>query len=698
MPHMASSLACPARRLGSIVVITLAAWGLDPPPKSHQKPITETIHGVALTDPYRWLEDQDSPETRAWIEQQMRYTDSYLQALPGRAALHSRLESLMRLDVVTLPQLKNERYFFMRRLARENRMSIILRRGGTGKDEVLVDPNAVSSDQTVSIGLGEISHDGSLLYYTVRQGGQDEVEVRFLDVDKGKLLPDRLERARFFGLALTPDGKGIYYSRLLKEGTKVYYHRIGSEQAQDRFIFSKGTGLVPADDVYLSEEGRYLILVLGYGTSSRTEVRIKNLDKDGPIRGVATGIDAQFRPAVIGDTLYLWTNWKAPNWRLLSVDLKTLDLAQAKEVIPERDIVLNSVSYAGGRIFASFLENVQPRIWMFAADGKPLGEFPRPALGVTGVPVGDWAAKELFFSFSSFTEPGAIYRSDPAGSQRDLWHKVKIPIDTSEMEARQVWYSSKDGTKVPMWLVHKKGLRLDRERPTLLYGYGGFNLSLLPTFDPTAVLWASLGGVYAMPNLRGGGEFGEKWHHAAMYEKKQNTFDDFIGAAEYLEANRYTRPERLAISGGSNGGLLVGALITQRPTLAGAALCAVPLLDMIRFQNFLLGSLWVSEYGSAEDPKQFEYLLKYSPYQHVEKGVRYPAVMFESGDSDTRVAPLHARKMTALLQSATASGRPILLKYDTKTGHSGGKPLAKLIDDAVDANLFLLHQLGVEVK
>lgn len=680
-----------------------AALAVDPAPKTPQKPVTETLHGVSLTDPYRWLEDQRSPETRAWIEEQTAYTGKYLAGLRGRGELRRKLEPLFRTDVMTMPSVAGGRYFFMRRLAGENRMSICMRQGATGEIVTLVRPDEVSADASVSIALSHVSDDGKLMLYTVRQGGEDEVELRFFNVEKRQLLSDRLEHARYFGFALRPDGKGVYYSRLFKEGsrpvgTKILFHATGTAQNSDRIVFSKGTGLLPTDSVGLSEDGRYLVLYLEYGTSARTEVRIKDLSKDGPVIDVTRSTDAQFRPDIIDGRIYLHTNWKAPNWRVIALPASDPKLENAVDVIPEGKLPLGGFNPAGGRLWASYLENVQTKIYEFTPDGRSVKEFALPGAGSASVPVGKWTDKEVFFNFGSFTTPGRSYRVDVATGKRDVWFEPELPIDTSKFTVEQVWYPSKDGTRVPMFVVKKKDLKLDGNRPTLLYGYGGFNVSQVPAFTVGAVLWPELDGVYAVANLRGGGEFGETWHKAAMHEKKQNTFDDFIAAAEYLQKNGYTKPGRLAIQGGSNGGLLVGAAMTQRPELYGAVLCAVPLLDMLRYDKFLLGKFWITEYGTADDPKQFKYLLKYSPYHHVENGVKYPSVMFSSGDSDTRVDPLHARKMTALVQSASASGKPVVLKYDTKAGHSGGKPVDQLIEDAVDHQLFLLNAVGAEIK
>ncbi len=656
------------------------------------------MHGVTINDPYQWLEDQKSPATRAWIEEQIKYTDAFLEKIPGREALRKKLEPMFRTDTYGTPVARNGRYFFMRRLKDENRSSIVLREGAKGKDVVLIAPNDVSADESVSASIMDVSKDGTLLLYGVRQGGEDELEVRFYDVQAKRILPEVVPKARWFGFELHPDKKRVYYSKMTKEGTRVYEHIVGKPVSEDKFIFGKGTGLVPADGCQLSEDGRYLILTTFYGTSSRTEVRFKDLEKDGPIVTVVGDIDAQFRPEIYDGALFMATNWKAPNWRMLRLDLANPKLESAREILPERKSALSATNFAGGRLYAGYLENVQTKVYAFDLNGKPLGEVAAPGVGVMSNPRGEWKSDEAFFTYSSFAVPGSIYRLNVKTGVRELWHQTKIPIDGDSIEVKQVWYTSKDATKVPMWVVYKKGLKLDSNRPTLLTGYGGFNISRTANFTPLAALWAEMGGVYALPNLRGGGEFGEEWHKAAMFGNKQNTFDDFIGAAEWLVANKYTKPARLAVSGGSNGGLLVGAMLTQRPDLVGAVLCSVPLLDMVRYQNTLLGRFWISEYGSAEDPAQFKYLMKYSPYHNVEKGKKYPSVMFSTGDSDTRVDPMHARKMTALVQASSGSERPVLLHYDTKAGHSGGKPVSKQIEDTADEQLFLFHSLGVDVQ
>ncbi len=673
--------------------LPFAAFALDPPPPTEKRPVTDTIHGVAITDNYRWLEDQNSPDTRAWIDAQNRHTESYYASIRGRETVRARLAPFFRQDSVTAPTVRDGRYYFMRRLESETRSSICARTGFSGPVEVLIAPSTISQDESVSIGLMSVSRDGKLLAYFVRKGGEDETEIRFFDIRAKQDLPDRLPRARRFGVDLHPNNKTVFYSILTPEGSRVMRHEMGTAVSADKFIFSKGKGLVPTDGVSLSDDGRFLLLTLNYGTSSRSEVRFMDLSRGFDVVTVAEGIDARFFPTFVDGRLYIRTNWKAPNWRVLRVDPQNPSIEKAQEIIPERQVALGGLTYSGRRLFAGYLENALPRVLQFDAEGKALGELKAPGAGVMSTPAGDWDSSEVFFSFSSFSEPGTTYRLNVANGERDIWHRSKaqprVPI-----EVKQVWYTSKDGTKVPMWLAHRQGLKIDGNRPVFLTGYGGFNLPQLPSFNATAELWAEMDGVYALPNLRGGNEFGEKWHEAGMFGKKQNVFDDFIAAAEWLIANRYTKPARITVSGGSNGGLLVGAMFTQRPDLFGAVLCGVPLLDMIRYQRTLLGRFWVSEYGSAEDAQQFPFLLKYSPYHNVRPGVKYPAVLLHTGDSDTRVDPMHARKMTALLQATVKEGGPILLKYDTKAGHSGGLPVDRQIEETADRLLFALNETG----
>ena len=682
----------------------LAAFGVfaglvaaQAPPPARVDPVTDILHGTKIVDPYRWLEDQSSPETRAWIEAQNRYTQAYYARIQGRDKLHRTLEQLMRHDSYGIPRARSGRYFFSRKRKDENRNSICMRNSLTGQDEVAIDPADIDVDASTTIGFLSLPADGSFLPFRIRRGGADEYEVRILDLKTRAQLPDRLPPARYTGVYVKPDRSGIFYARYDPvRGGGIYYHAMGPNAAGDRQIF--GQGYTPKQIVGMeaSEDDRYLIALVETGVPpSKVEVWYRETAGDAPFRPIVQDVEAEFETYYGGGHVYLRTNWKAPNRRILDVDLKNPARERWREIVPEAEWPIESFSLLGGRLFVGYVENVKTRIKQFDAAGKFLGDFKLPGTGSVFGLSGRWDRDEAFYLYTSFTEPDAVYRASVASGRSEVWYRPPVPVRSDEIEVEQVWYESKDKTRVPMFLVHKKGLTRDGDRPVFLTAYGGFNVSETAGFDEAAAIWSQHDGVFALPNLRGGGEFGEKWHHAGMFEKKQNVFDDFIAAAEWLVANQYTKPARIAILGGSNGGLLMGAALTQRPDLFGAVLCEVPLLDMLRYQKFKVGSFWTTEYGSADDPAQFPYIFKYSPYHHVDKGAKYPAVLFVTGDADTRVDPLHARKMTALVQASTASGKPVLLDYDTKAGHSGGKPLDKLIDDLTNSLSFALAQTGV---
>jgi prolyl oligopeptidase len=677
-------------------ISSLVGGETEGPPKARKDDVKETLHGVQIVDPYRWLEDQNSTETRAWINAERAYTEKFLNRFPGRQAIRKRLSELLKIDEVSVPVACQGRYFFTKRLANQELAVIYVRHGIHGHDEVLVDPHPMSRDQTTSVQLLDVTTDGKLLAYGVRHGGEDEVSIVLLDVDSKKPLSDHLSRARYMGISLKDDKSGFYYSRHGKEGPRVYYHAMGTNPANDVLLFGKGYGPEKIVFASLSENRRHLLFTVLYGAGAqKTEVYYQPAVPNAKIVPIVNDIDARFLPTFAGDRLYLVTNWKAPNQRVLEADLKDLAPTRWREVVPTTQFVINNFTTVGGKLFVNYLEEVKSRIKIIDPDGKPLGDLAMPGIGTVGGVSGRWDGDEAFFSFTSFVVPSTIYRYNVADRSRELWARKNVPISTDRFEVKQVWYDSKDKTRVPMFLIYPKGIKLDGTNPTLLTGYGGFNLSLTPSFSATAALWVESGGVFAMPNLRGGGEFGEEWHRAGMLEKKQVVFDDFVAAAEWLIAKGYTSPPKLAISGGSNGGLLVGAALTQRPDLFAAVVCSVPLLDMLRYQNFLVARFWVPEYGSAEDARQFSVLRAYSPYHNVKAGTKYPAVMFVTGDSDTRVAPLHARKMCALLQAANGSDKPILLHYDTEFGHSGGKPINKEISDQADIFSFIFRELSV---
>ncbi len=688
----------------ALCVLLLAALGAaqnptttpSAPPPTRADNVKEVLHGVEVVDPYRWLEDQNAPETRAWIDAQNVYTRAKLDPLPGRDALRERMTTLLKIDSVGTPIAQNGRYFFSKRLATQDQAVLYLRKGIAGNDEVLIDPNTMSADHTVSAGFLDVSEDGTLAAYSIRQGGADEITPRLFDVESRKDLPDALPKGRYFGLSLMPDKSGVYYTLGTPQGPRVYWHKLGAEVAADKEVFGQGYGpeIIIGSDV--SENGHYLLLHVVHGSAAdQTEIFVQDLRAHGVVTPVINSVAARFIGQFAGDLLIVHTNWKAPKSRILAVDLKNPSQDHWREVVPEGDAVIEGASAVGGLLGVYYTKNASSVVKLFDLDGKLVREVPLPAIGSVSGFSGRWNRNEAFYSFTSFHIPTTIFRYDVTTGAQQVWAKLNVPIDTEKFEVKQVWYTSKDGTKVPMFLVYAKGTKLDGANPTLLTGYGGFNASETPVYSSTAAAWVLGGGVYAVANLRGGGEFGEEWHKAGMLGKKQNVFDDFIAAAEWLIQNRYTQSSRLAIIGGSNGGLLVGAALTQRPELFGAVVCLFPLLDMLRYQNFLVARFWVPEYGSAENAEQFKYLYAYSPYQNVKPGTKYPAVLFVTGDSDTRVAPLHARKMAARMQAAMGSGKPVLLLYDTKAGHSGGTPVGKQIDNLVDYFSFLYWQLGV---
>ena len=665
------------------------------PPQARVDNVTDTYGTTVVADPYRWLEDQKSPETRAWIDAEDACTDAALSKIPGRDAIAQRLTDLYHNDEYSLPIERAGRYFFTKRTAGQDLSLIYMRTGRTGLDEVIVDPLTWSKDHSVSATLDAVSRDGTLVFYGRREGGQDETTLHVLDLKTHRDLPDVLPSANYFAVMPTPDDRGVYYAKATPDGPRAYFHAMGADPAQDQMIFGKDLGKDKILTVDLSDDGAYLAYTVIYGSGSeKSALYLQNVKDHGPIVTVVDDINSQFYEALAGHTLYIQTNWNAPRWHVYATELAAPSRDRWREVLPETDATLDGFAPVGGKLVAEYLHNATSEIDVFDADGKNEKPLALPSLGTATI-TGRWESSQLFYAFTSFNYPTTNFVYDLATSKSAIWSKLSVPMDPSAFETRQVWYESKDGTRVSMFLFYKKGLKLDGENPVLLTGYGGFDVNRTPAYAPMQIVWAEHGGVLALPNLRGGGEYGEQWHKAGMLDKKQNVFDDFLAAAEYLIANKYTNSSKLAIIGGSNGGLLVGAAMTQRPDLFRAVVCAYPLLDMLRYQKFMDGPYWVPEYGSSDNPKQFEYLYKYSPYANVKPGEKYPATLFITGDGDTRVAPLHARKMTARLQAATASDRPILLLYDTKSGHSGGRPITKIIEENQNILSFLFWQLGV---
>ena len=672
---------------------------LPPPPRTRVKVVIDRMHGVDIPDPYRWLEDQKSPETRAWIAEQNAYTRTFLDGIPGRERLRSQLEGLSRVDTQGAPDVRGRRYFFRRRSADQEQNVIVVRDGLRGDERVLVDPATMSADGSVSVFMQGVAQDGRILAWSKRVGGQDEAEVLFLDVETGKLLADRLPPGVYYSVFVLPNKRGFLYSRRRSEGTRVLEHRFGTPISDDRVLFGEG---IPDDKLIwlqFSEDGRFVAAFVndGAGGNARSRVYVMDRSAGKEFKPLVTDVSATFRGVFGGQTLFLQTTWKAPNGRVLAVDLENPSREHWREVIPHsEDSVIRGMDAYGGNLLIRFLHNVRTRLSVFESDGQLIRDIVLPTLGSGYFLSGRWDSSEVFIGFASFGRPWTTYRYDLATGKRSVWHEPNVPVDSDAITTSQIWYESKDGTRVPMFVVSKKGVKIDGNRPVMLTGYGGYGSVSTPFFDPKAATWVDKGGVFALPNIRGGGEFGEKWHRDGKLENKQNSFDDFIAAAEWLIENNYTRPEKLAIMGGSNGGMLVGVAATQRPDLFRAVVCAVPHLDMLRYHKFLKAAPWVNEYGNPDVAAEFAYLRKYSPYHHVRDGEKYPAILFMTGDKDTRVAPLHARKMTARMQAANRSGLPILLRYDLLAGHIGGAASqSQRLDFDVDIMAFLFGQLGL---
>jgi prolyl oligopeptidase len=673
---------------------------LPAPPAVQQTPVTDNYSGTKVVDNYRWLEDAKSPETRAFIDAENAYTARYFKQDRVRDQIADDLDQLERVSKWTLPIQRGNDLFFTKRLAGEGQASIYVRHGWTGKDVRLVDPVHFSQDPNTSVDLADVSRDGSLLAYTVRQGGADENTVRVFNVKTGKTLPDELPSALYFSASFTPDATGLFYSRCDDKGCLLYEHTLGARVSADTLLFGHefhGELLGTIDQFWatVTDDGHYLVVEIDRGTpAKRVDIVYRDLTKKGAYFDILVwGLDARFSAIYAQNAWYVKTDYQAANSRILRADPGIMPDVW-KTIVPEGADAISDFTIVGNRLFVQRLHDVKPETAIYTLDGKASGTVPTDGIGSISSVYGRTIDRYAFYSFESFIQPPTLYRLDPLTGRRDLFAQPKIPFDTSQFELRQEFYTSKDGTRIPIFIAGKKGLKRDGSERLLMTGYGGFLVNILPEWSPMYAEWLQQGGWFALPNLRGGGEYGERWHEQGMFEKKQNVFDDFLAAAEYLIAQKYTSPEHFAIEGRSNGGLLMGAAIVQRPELFSAVLCGYPLLDMLRYQKFLQGPQWTTEYGSAADAKQFPYLLRYSPYQNVKKGTAYPAVLFFTGADDTRVDPLHARKMTALLQSAATGGRPVLLHYSLVNGHSAGIGVDQSIQDHADMLAFLWTETG----
>ena len=674
---------------------------LPPPPEVRTDPVTDNYFGTKITDDYRWLENAKSPATRAFIDEQNTYTQRYLKQARIRPAILDDLDALEHVSRWSLPIERNGSFFFLKRIAGEDQASIYVRHTYTGKDERLIDPAALSRDTNTSVALHAVSRDGNMLVYGIRSGGADETELHVYDLKEKKTLEDELPAGLYRSVTFTPDGKGFYYARQTRQGTLLFEHLLGERPSRDTLIFGhefRGEELGPIDlfTASITDDWRYLVITINRGVpAKRVDIVYRDLTHpDTPFDLIVWGIDSRFSAIHASNAWYVKTDYHAPNGCILKADVGGILPDVWTKIVPETPDVIDDFSIVGGKIYVRRLKDVKSEISVYTLAGKPAGSIDFDILGSASSFQGKPGDRYGFFSFESFIEPPTLYRLDTATGKRDIFAQPKIPFETADYSLKQVFYSSADGTKVPMFIAGKKGLKQDGSERLLMTGYGGFNLSMAPRWNPEWAWWMMQGGWFAQPNMRGGGEYGEHWHEQGMFEKKQNVFDDWFAAARYLIDKKYTAPAHFAITGRSNGGLLMGASITQHPELFAAVWCGYPLLDMLRYQKFEQGPQWMTEYGSADNEKQFFYLLKYSPYQNVKSGTQYPAVMFFTGDSDTRVDPLHARKMTPLLQASSTSGRPILLHYSTAGGHSEGVSVEQAIQDHADELTFLWTETG----
>lgn len=706
--------------LSSLLLLAAAVYARDDskssstpsaPPKAAEKPVIDMFHGTKVLDNYRWLEDGKTPETQKWVEQEMAYTHGILDRLPGRDVIHKRLTELLSIGSVTPPMIASRHYFYSKREGMQNQPILYVRDGLNGPDRVLVDANKLAADGTIALDWYQPSENGKYVAYGTSPSGSEMSTLHIIETKTGTVLPDSIERTRAASIAWKLDNSGFYYTRYPKKGDvpegqemyhrHVFYHVLSNDpEDDDQLIFGQGRDAEDWPSVSLSNDGRWLLITVSEGWT-KSELFLLDVKAGTPPTRITNGKNFLYGGEVYKDKVFITTNEDAPHYRVFIADAGNFDREAWKELIPQTDSVLQGTAVFGGKLFAQYEQNATSQLKLFDLDGKKLNDLTLPAIGTVFGSGGRWDRDELFYGFQSFTFAPSIYRYDLKDGSTSLWTKVDAPsIDPAAYEVNQEWFNSKDGTRVPMFVVHKKGVEKNAHTPTLLTAYGGFNVSLTPTFSRTAYLWMEHGGIYAVANLRGGAEFGEDWHRAGMLEKKQNVFDDMIAAAEHLIAEKYTDKNHLAIQGGSNGGLLMGAMMTQRPDLFRAVVCQVPLLDMVHYQDFQIAKLWIPEYGTSENADQFRWLYAYSPYHHVKAGAEYPAILFMTADTDTRVDPMHAKKMAALMQAEAKNGtshtRPILLRIESKAGHGAGKPVTKQIEEFTDVYSFLFWQLGVK--
>jgi len=676
-------------------------------PPARMDNVVDDYFGTKVPDPYRWMENADSPETQAWVEAENKLTHTYLNSIPAREKIKSRLTELMNFPKYSVPRKVGGRYFFFKNNGLQNQSILYMQKTLKSEPEVVLDPNKLSPDGTIALSLESFSKDGKLLAYALSKSGSDWQEIKILNIDTKKEFPETIKWCKFTDVAWKDDKTGFFYNRYPEPGTvseedqynynRVYFHKLGTPQTEDQLIYEDPEHKELSFTPFITEDGKYLVLNVELGTDPRNRVYYREVESKGPFIKLLDKADANYTFINNLDTLfYFRTDLDAPRGKIIQINLKHPDPKNWKVIIPQTEEVFSDARMVDDQLVVVYMQDAHDKLKLYSFDGTFKKEIELQDLGSIGSITGKRADEEMFFDFTSFLYPTTILRYDFGTGEVSTFYQPKIDFIFSDYETQQVFYDSKDGTRIPMFIVYKKGLKLGSSNPVLLNGYGGFDASMKPYFSVSRLVWLENGGVFAVANLRGGEEYGEAWHQAGMLERKQNVFDDFIYAGKWLIQNRYTNPGKLAIIGGSNGGLLVAACEVQRPELYGAVICQVPLTDMLRYQKFTVGSAWIPEYGDAtRSREEFNYIYIYSPLQNVKKGTVYPPTLITTADSDDRVAPLHAKKFAAALQVANAGDNPILLRVEVKAGHGGGKPTSKVIDEQSDIYAFLFKIFGM---
>jgi prolyl oligopeptidase len=672
-------------------------------PVTKQVDQRDDYHGTSIADPYRWLEDANSAETKAWVDEQNTLTQGYLAQIPQRAAIRQRLTQLWNFERFSVPFNEGGRYFYTRNDGLQNQAVLYTLDTPDAKPRLLLDPNTLAADGTVALAGVAISPNGRHLAYSTAASGSDWNEIRVRDIATGKDAVDQIRWVKFSQTAWAHNGSGFYYSRYdepteaarlagINYFQKLYFHRLGTAQDRDVLVYHRPDQKEWGFAAEVTDDGAWLVISSTQGTDPKNRVFIRDLKKkNAPVTGLLEAFDASYSFVDnIGPVFYFVTDKDAPRSRIVAIDVRS---GKLREIVPQAEQTLTGANIVNGQLVAEYLQDAHSAVKVFDLQGKALHDVALPGLGTVAGFGGKRGDTSTFYSYTSFTTPATIYRYDLTSGRSTVYRQPKVDFDPSAYETRQEFFTSKDGTRVPMFIVAKKGTKFDGSNPTYLYGYGGFNISLTPAFSVANLAWVEMGGVYVMANLRGGGEYGESWHQAGTRLRKQNVFDDFIGAAEWLVANKVTSPAKLAIGGGSNGGLLVGAAMTQRPDLFAAALPAVGVLDMLRFHKFTIGWAWTSDYGSADNADEFGALLRYSPLHNLKPGTCYPATMITTADHDDRVVPAHSFKFAAAAQAAQGGPAPVLIRIETKAGHGAGKPTSKQIDEVTDRWGFLSRAL-----